>query len=239
MIPPIYIFVTVAFPDTKSRAKYFGIVSGAAGLGAPAGPLIGGLVTSAINWRASFVLQVLVVAISSSWHGRSTTRRAQRAAPRFDLTGAILSAAGLFFVVLGILQSAEFGWFSSREGFHHRRHGGHPARAAISPVWLFVGIGALFLLWFFLHIRPREEGQGPLVATRLFHNRISNLGLDHQNIQWLIMQGSFFVISVFLQQVRGYSAIETGLILTPTTIGHPAGSGAARSGWPGGARSAC
>ena len=61
MIPPIYILVTVAYPDMKSRAKYFGIVSGAGGLGAAAGPLIGGLVTSAISWRASFGLQVLVV----------------------------------------------------------------------------------------------------------------------------------------------------------------------------------
>src|SRR6516165_4136084 len=61
MIPPIYILVTVAYPDMKSRAKYFGIVSGAGGLGAAAGPLIGGLITSAISWRASFALQVLVV----------------------------------------------------------------------------------------------------------------------------------------------------------------------------------
>jgi MFS family permease len=62
MIPPIYILVMVTFPDVKSRAKYFGVVSAAAGLGAAAGPLIGGLVTSAISWRASFGLQVLVVA---------------------------------------------------------------------------------------------------------------------------------------------------------------------------------
>src|SRR6516165_7611088 len=62
MIPPIYILVTVTFPDVKSRARYFGVISGAAGLGAAAGPLIGGVVTSAISWRASFGLQVLVVA---------------------------------------------------------------------------------------------------------------------------------------------------------------------------------
>ncbi len=42
MIPPIYILVTVAFPDVKSRARYFGVISGAGGLGAAAGPLIGG-----------------------------------------------------------------------------------------------------------------------------------------------------------------------------------------------------
>src|SRR6201992_2355684 len=63
MIPPLYILVTVTVPDVRSRARYFGVVSGAGGLGAAAGPLIGGLVTSAISWRASFGLQVLVVAL--------------------------------------------------------------------------------------------------------------------------------------------------------------------------------
>src|ERR1700739_3742359 len=56
MIPPIYILVTVAFPDIKSRARYFGVVSGAGGLGAAAGPLIGGLVASAVTWRGSLRL---------------------------------------------------------------------------------------------------------------------------------------------------------------------------------------
>ena len=74
MIPPIYILVTVTFPDVKSRARYFGVVSGAGGLGAAAGPLIGGLVTSAISWRASFGLQVLVVAWIIGSPARSPTR---------------------------------------------------------------------------------------------------------------------------------------------------------------------
>src|SRR5690349_23584034 len=61
LIPPIYILITVLFDDTTTRAKYFGVVSGAAGIVAAAGPLIGGLRTSFISWRASFVLQVLTV----------------------------------------------------------------------------------------------------------------------------------------------------------------------------------
>src|SRR5215468_9633282 len=63
MIPPVYILITVACSDVTSRAAYFGMVSGAGGLGAAAGPLIGGLVTTAISWRASFGLQVVVVGL--------------------------------------------------------------------------------------------------------------------------------------------------------------------------------
>ncbi len=219
LIPPVYILITVSFPDLQSRAKSFGIISAAAGIGAAAGPLIGGLVTSTISWRASFILQVLVVALIIFLSRRISDPGITGAKPGFDVTGAILSAAGLFFVVLGILQSGTYGWFTAREDFSIGNFVLIP-QGGISPVWLFVGIGALILLWFFLHIRSRERaGKEPLLPTRLFRNRVSNLGLVTQNIQWLILQGSFFVISVFLQTVRGYNAIQTGLILTPATIG--------------------
>jgi hypothetical protein len=83
-----------------------------------------------------------------------------------------------------------------------------------------LAIGALFLLWFFLHIRAREhKGRAVLLPLRLFRNKISNLGLGTQTIQWLILQGTFFVVSVYLQEVWKYNAIQTGLILTPGTIG--------------------
>jgi MFS family permease len=219
MIPPIYILVTVAFDDIKTRAKYFGVVSGAGGLGAAAGPLIGGLVTSLVSWRASFLLQVAVVALIIILARRVSGPGPQGPRPRFDVTGAVLQAAGLFFVVLGILQSGTYGWFVSREDFRIGDTVLIP-KGGISPVWVFVAIGALFLLWFFLHLRSFEKaGKEPLLRLRLFRNRTANLGLGTQTIQWLIMQGTFFVTSVFLQQARGYNAIETGLMLTPATAG--------------------
>lgn len=219
MIPPIYILITVSSSDLSSRARAFGAISAAAGIGAAAGPLIGGLVTTGISWRASFVLQVLIVALILVLSRRIADPGLQGARPQFDFMGAILSAAGLFFIVLGILQSGTYGWFRARQDFALGKvvviHQG-----GVSPVWLFVGIGALVLLWFFLHVRSRERaGREPLLSISLFRNRTSNLGLLTQNIQWLILQGAFFVISVFLQTVRGYNAIETGLILTPATIG--------------------
>lgn len=228
MIPPIYILITVAFADVGSRARYFGIVSGAGGLGAAAGPLIGGLITSAISWRVSFFVQVLVVAWILVLARRIVDPPRQGTRPRFDLVGAVLSAAGLFFVVFGILQSGTYGWFVARKDFSIAGTVVLP-KGGVSPVWLFVAIGALILAWFLLHIRSRERaGKDPLVSIRLFRNRTSNLGLATQNIQWLTLQGSFFVFSVFLQQVRGFNAIETGLMLTPATIGILVSSAAAQ-----------
>jgi MFS family permease len=227
MVPPIYILVTVAFPDIKSRAKYFGVVSGAAGLGAAAGPLIGGLITSGISWRASFGLQVLVVAWIVVLGRRITEPARSGRKPRFDLTGAVLSAAGLLLIVLGLLQSRTYGFFAARKAFAVAGVVILP-KGSVSPVWLFVAIGALFLLWFVLHVRFAErKGKDVLLALRLFGNRVANLGLGTQVIQWLVLQGSFFVLSVYLQEVDGYSAIRTGLLLTPATVGILAASAAA------------
>ena len=56
-------------------------------------------------------------------------------------------------------------------------------------------------------------------SMRMFRDKVANLGLGTQTIQWLLLQGSFFVLSVYLQEVDGYNAIKTGLVLTPATIG--------------------
>jgi len=227
MIPPIYILITVAFADMKSRARYFGVVSGASGLGAAAGPLIGGLITSGLSWRYSFGLQVLVVAVIAVLALKIPDLAQTGARPRFDLTGAVLSALGLLFVVLGLLQSRTYGFGLSREDFSI---GGTVVIPAgwLSPIWIFVAIGAIFLACFFLHVRSAERrGRDVLLSLRLFRNKVANLGLGTQLIQWLTLQGSFFVISVYLQEVDHYDAIKTGLLLTPATIGILAASAAA------------
>ena len=77
-----------------------------------------------------------------------------------------------------------------------------------------------FLAGFFLYIRARERaGKEPLLSTGLFRNRTCNLALVTQNIQWLLLMGVSFVVSVFLQEVRGYSAIKTGVVFTAATVG--------------------
>lgn len=219
LIPPVYILATVFSPDLNSRARSFGAISAAGGIGAAAGPLIGGLITSTTSWRVSFVVQAVVVAIIIYLSRRIVDPGVQGEKPAFDIAGAVLSAAGLFLVVIGILQADAFGWFRATQDVVIGSTVVIP-EGGISPVWVFVFVGAVLLALFFWHIRSRENaGKEPLLHTRLFRNRVSNLGLVTQNIQWLVLLGLSFVVSVYLQEVWGHSAIETGLILTPATIG--------------------
>jgi MFS family permease len=84
---------------------------------------------------------------------------------------------------------------------------------------VFFVIGVALLIGFF-YIRARERaGKEPLLSTHLFRNRTCNLALVTQNTQWLLLMGVSFVVSVFLQEVRGYSAIGTGIVFTAATVG--------------------
>src|SRR4051812_33411103 len=93
LIPPIYILITVFFSDMKTRAKWFGVVSGAAGLGSAAGPLIGGLITSYISWRAAVGLQGLVVLALAFLARPVPPSPPPRPRPRLGLSGAPPSPA--------------------------------------------------------------------------------------------------------------------------------------------------
>jgi MFS family permease len=206
LIPPVYILTTMLFGEITSRARAFGMISGMGGLGAAAGPLLGGLITTAISWRAAFAFQALIIAIIIILSRGIQDPVAPDPTRPFDTVGAILSAAGLVCLVTGILQ----------------------ADNNLLLMAILVIVGALLLLWFFHHVRAKESrGEEPLLSTSLFHNRTSNLGLVTQSIQWLILVGSSFVVAAYLQVVRGYNAIETGVIFTAATVGILASSLAA------------
>ncbi len=198
LIPPVYILATLWFSDLTSRAWAFGVISGLGGVGAAAGPLIGGLITTGISWRAAFVFQALVVATIIFLSRRLVDPLPPDPTRPFDALGAILSAVGMLLVVFGILQAG--------------------TRNVLFAVCVVLGVA--FLIGFYLYIRARERaGREPLLSTGLFRNRTSDLALVTQNTQWLLLMGVSFVVSVFLQEVRGYSAIGTGVVFTAATIG--------------------
>src|SRR5256885_487192 len=149
LIPPVYILTTMAFTSLQSRAKAFGVISGLGGIGAAAGPLIGGMITSGISWRAAFVFQALVVATIIVLGRRVIDPVAPDPERPFDGIGAILSAVGMFFVVLGILQA----------GVNN------------TLLVVFLAIGIACLAWFMSFIRARERaGKEPLLSIELFRN---------------------------------------------------------------------
>ena len=142
------------------------------------GPLLGGLITSAISWRTAFIFQALIIAVIVLLSRRLQDPLPPDPARSFDTGGAILSAVGLILLVTGIL-------------------------AADNNLWLMLALlvaGALVLVWFFAWVRAKERaGKEPLLSTDLFRNRISNLGLITQNTQRLLLMGVSFTVSAYLR----------------------------------------
>ena len=198
LIPPVYILTTMMFSDIKSRAQAFGLISGMGGIGAAAGPLIGGLITTAISWRAAFVFQALIIVIILILGRGLIDPVPPDPARPFDIVGAVLSAAGLVVLVGGILAADQ----------------------NVVLMLVLIIAGAVILAGFFVWISRRERaGKEALLSTGLFRNRISNLALVTQNVQWQVLLGTSFVVSVYLQTVRHYNAIQTGVIFTAATVG--------------------
>lgn len=198
LIPPVYILVTMYWTGIADRARAFGIVSAAGGVGAATGPLIGGWICAYISWRAAFGFQALIIVVILILAVRIKDPRAADPGRPYDVVGAVLSGLGLIVFVLGIL-------------------------AADNNLWLCLALlvgGAAVIALFFWWVRRREaSGREPLLSTKLFRVRVSNLGLVTQNLQWLLLMGTSMLVASHLQVVRGYNAIETGVIFSAATVG--------------------
>ena len=194
----MYILTTLLFTQLTSRAKAFGAISAMGGIGAAAGPLLGGLITATMGWRAAFGIQALIIVLIVLLARRIKDPLPADPTRPFDTRGAVLSALGLVLLVTGILATDTNGWVA---------------------LALIAG-GVLVLAWFYLTIRTAERaGREPLLSTALFRNRTSNLGMVTQNTQWLLLSGVSFVVAAYLQVVMGYDAIQTGVIFTAETGG--------------------
>ena len=198
LIPPVYILTTMLFRDLRSRAQAFGIISGMGGIGATNRPSHRRIHHDDHHLARRVVFQAVVVVLIVWLSRRLDDPLPADPTHPFDLVGAILSGVGLVTLVVGILA----------------------ADNNLVLCALLIAAGALIIFGFFAWVRSRERAEKEaLLSTNLFRNRTSNLGLVTQNVQWLMLMGTSFVVSAYLQVVRGYSAVKTGVILTAATLG--------------------
>ena len=181
--------------------------------------MIGGIITSALSWRATFASEVLLALVILVMSRKIVDVPFIGTKPKLDFVGVILSAAAMAFLVFGVMQAGDYGWLQARQDFVVAGRVLIP-QGGISPVIPLVVVGLIGFWLFFRHIRGREEaGKEPLVHLRVLGSGLTNIGLITQNIQWFVLLGSSFVLAVYFQVARANSAIETGLLMTPATIG--------------------
>jgi len=194
------------------RAIAFGIWGGIAAAASAVGPIVGGFLTTHYSWRWGFRINVFVVALLllgsiiiddlEERHGKS-----------IDWIGVLLSAAGLFLIVFGIIESSTYGWLHSRKPFPQLDLGG----LSITPLAIGAGFAvlALFAWW---ELRVERNGRTPIVSMQLFRNRQFVSGALIIGVLMLGMNGIVFSLPVFLQSVKNLDAFHTGLALLPMSI---------------------
>jgi MFS family permease len=196
-----------------------GVISAMAGVGGAAGPLIGGIITTTISWRASFFLQVPVAIYIVMIRSRIVDAAPPAHKPKLDALGAVMSAAGMTALVLAALLANTYGWVIAKKDFSI----GDTtllSEGGVSPVIILFGLGVLLLLAFawLCDYRERHHDE-PLVPTRILFDRIAVAGLVAQASQWFLLLGGLFIITLFLQQSLGLNAIQTGVAMMPAIIG--------------------
>jgi MFS family permease len=209
IMPAIVALVASNFPP-EGRPRAYGLVASAGAIAVAAGPLIGGIVTTAWTWRYVFAGEVVIVLGILA-----LTRKMQDVPPegrfRLDLIGVMLSAAGLGLAVFGVLRSSEWGWVLPKPD--------GPSWLGLSPtLWLIIGGLLVVRLFFAWEAHVVAAGREPLVRTTMLKNARLVGGLTMFFFQFMIQAGMFFVIPLFLSVALGLSAAATGARLMPLSI---------------------
>lgn len=198
--------IAVMFTDSKERAKALGIWGGVAGLGGVLGTVVSGLLTDLANWRWIFYINIPIVIIALVLIPRTISEsRMARTHRRIDLPGAILGTGGLICIVYGLLQASEHDWGSSQ---------------VLLPL---IGGAALLALMVGVEARTAE----PLIPLSFFTNRTR---VTTNFITLLQSSGFFsyvFLLTLFEQQVLGYSPLKGGLGYLPLGLALGVGVGLA------------
>jgi MFS family permease len=209
ILPAIVALVAGNFAVERRPAAY-GLVAAAGAVAVAVGPLIGGFATTYFSWRWVFAGEVVVV-LAILLLTKKIADAPVETRPKFDLVGAVLSAAGLALFVFGILRSGEWGWIQPREG--------GPSWAGLSPTVWFV-LAGLFVIWLFFNWENRREAKGrePLIRPAMLKSKQLTGGLTMFFFQYLVQAGFFFVVPLYLSVCLGLSALATGVRLLPLSI---------------------
>ena len=225
MILPSSLSVINAVFVGKDRAVAFAVWGGTIGGMAALGPLVGGWLTTNASWHWAFLINVpigIIVLIGVLATVPETKELGGKKG--FDVPGTFLITAGLVGVVFALIEGQRYGWFTPKAQFS--AGGWEWPFTSVSIVFVAAILGLLAIGVFILVELQRVRADKVVVVDlRLFRIRTFGAG----NVVALVVSlgefGLLFALPLFLQAVRGYDALETGVILLALAIGSFVASG--------------
>jgi EmrB/QacA subfamily drug resistance transporter len=195
--PAALSIVTTTFGDGAERNKALGVWGAVAGSGGAAGVLLGGILTDGLGWEWVLWVNVPVALLALALAPRLIAEsRADHETRAFDIAGAVTITAALSILVYAVVDATEAGWGSGRT----------------------IGLLALSAVLLAAFVAIELRSAKPLVPFSIFRIRT----LTGANVVGLLVGASlismFFFISLYMQQVLGYSAIKAGLSYLPLAL---------------------
>ncbi len=200
LTPQTLAILTSIFPPER-RGAAFGVWGGAAGLATVAGPTIGGAIITYIDWRWIFYINVPIgiAALIATFLIVPDLRPGRHQG--WDLVGVALATAGLFGIVFGLIEGERYSWGQ--------------ITSTVITIPEVIGAGAALIVLFIIWERFQSQ---PLVPLSLFEDR--NFAVAN----WIAaaisfgMLSMFLPITIYLQSVRGFSALTAGLTIAPMSL---------------------
>jgi EmrB/QacA subfamily drug resistance transporter len=196
MNPATLSIITVTFPP-RQRGTAIGIWAGVSALALAIGPLVGGLISEHLNWNWIFFINIPVgiVGIAAAYAFIDESRDTSRE-QRPDVPGLLSSGIGLFALTYALIEANNYGWTSTR----------------IIGAFVIAAVGlASFVV---LELRQRL----PMLDLSLFRNRTFTGANSVMLLVGLAMFGVFFYVSLYVQQILGYSPVQAGASFLPWTL---------------------
>lgn len=195
LVPASLSIVRQVFTDPVERARALGVWSAVFGLGIAAGPIIGGTLVTSVGWRSVFWINV-PIGLLTWWLARRTVPESRAPRPRaFDPAGQLLMIVVFATVTYGVIEGSSAGWGS----------------ALIVGMFCAGGVGLVLLL---VVERRRTE---PLLEARFFRSPPFSAATVIAVTSFMALFGFLFVNTLYLQDVRGDSALAAGVMILPAT----------------------
>jgi EmrB/QacA subfamily drug resistance transporter len=193
LAPSALTLLATTFTDLKERGKAFAVFGAIAGGGGAVGLLLGGVLTSYLSWRWCLYVNLIFAAAAVVGGLALLTNPPRQERPRIDIPGTILASAGLFAIVFGFSRAQTDSWGS--------------------PVTLASLAIGLLLLTAFVQVQRRVTN--PLLPLRVILDRNRGGAYLAVGLTFIAAFGLFLFLTYFLQNVRDFSAVRTGLAFLP------------------------
>ena len=202
LAPSALSLLSVTFTETNDRAKAFGIFGGIAAGGGAIGLLLGGWLTDAFDWRWCMYVNCVIAFLSLCGSPLLPNPPAMRG-ERLDLPGVVLVTGGLVAIVYGLSEAESEGWSSGM---------------VLGPILLGVLLLAVFTL-------VEAHTAAPLLRLGVVWDRTRGTAYLAAAIAMIGMLGSMFLLTFYIQTVKGYSPVKAGVSFLPLSLAVAVGAG--------------